>query len=491
MSSSYRRRVPITLWLVSGLYVVWALAFIWRSSIVASDEHRYFCLFDDAMVSMRYAWNLAHGRGCVWNAGEYVQGFTTPLMVGLMALPCAVLSKSAACLAVQLFGIFTVLAIAWYARRLCQLITDHRWLPVISFVAVLAYYPLSYWSLMGMETGVVCLCTLLAIYYSLRQQFLPGTVVMCLGFLARPDFLLVAALLIGFLFLAKRHNALVSAGVVAVLATLTFLAQYLYYGDPLPNSYTLKMVGYPVIARIYRGAGFVTPFLAGAGLLLAFAMAGVPSKSGRTRHLLLLVCCSVIGYQIYVGGDPWPYWRMLVPMMPALLVLVAVGAHAVLRNRTAATATAVLVALILSNAKFLSEMTFRAPAYKVTENAGNLNQAIALNRVLPPRASIGVLFAGVLPYFTDFRAIDFLGKNDRHIASLSPGGSGRSPWSETQATLPGHNKYDLSYSIGVLKPDFIQSYQYGHSDTSPWIRDCYEAKVVDGMELIVRKGVLP
>jgi hypothetical protein len=491
MSWLYRRRVSAALWFVACLYALWAMAFIWRSSIVASDKHRYFCLFDDAMITMRYAWNLAHGRGCLWNPGEYVQGFTTPLMVGVMALPCTVLSKSASCLAVQLLGIPTVLAIAWYSRRLCQLVTGHRWLPALAFVAILAYYPLSYWSLMGMETGLLCLCMLVATVCTLRRQLACATVAMCLAFLARPDFLVIAALLLGYVFLANRHKAVLSAGVVAAFAGAVFLAQYLYYGDPFPNPYTLKMVGYPVLARIRRGAGFASPFLAAAVPLFAFATVAISGRASRARYLLLLVCGAAIGYQIYVGGDPWPYWRMMTPMMPALLTLVVVGAHVLLRERTRATAVAVLLAMILCNAPFLSEMTLQRPAYKVEENADNLKQALVLNRVLPAGSSIGVLFAGVLPYFTDFRAIDFLGKSDRHIANLNPGSAGRAAWSETQINLPGHNKYDLNYSIGVFKPEFIQTHRFGHSDTSAWIQDFYEVKVVDGLELIVRKGIIP
>jgi hypothetical protein len=54
--------------------------------------------------------------------------------------------------------------------------------------------------------------------------------------------------------------------------------------------------------------------------------------------------------------------------------------------------------------------------------------------------------------------------------------------------LPGHSKYDLSYSIGKLQPDYVQVYRYGQSDASPWMQDLYETKVVDGFELVVRKG---
>jgi hypothetical protein len=45
--------------IISIGFVIWSAAFIYRSSFVAIDGKRYFCLFDDAMISMRYAWNFA------------------------------------------------------------------------------------------------------------------------------------------------------------------------------------------------------------------------------------------------------------------------------------------------------------------------------------------------------------------------------------------------------------------------------------------------
>ena len=67
-------------------FVAYAGAFIYRTSFVLDGE-RYFSLFDDAMVSMRYARNLAEGYGLVWNpGGERVEGYTNPLWVLYMAL---------------------------------------------------------------------------------------------------------------------------------------------------------------------------------------------------------------------------------------------------------------------------------------------------------------------------------------------------------------------------------------------------------------------
>src|SRR5215213_8933952 len=47
---------------------------------------RYWWLVDDAMISMRYARNLAEGSGLVWNVGERVEGYTNLLWTLFMSL---------------------------------------------------------------------------------------------------------------------------------------------------------------------------------------------------------------------------------------------------------------------------------------------------------------------------------------------------------------------------------------------------------------------
>src|SRR5215218_6616838 len=95
-------------------FVAWASLFIYRSSFIGIDGKRYFCLFDDAMISMRYAWNLSHGFGLVWNPGEYVEGYTNLLMTLLMSLPTLVFDKVDAVLAVQILGIVFTLVNAYF-----------------------------------------------------------------------------------------------------------------------------------------------------------------------------------------------------------------------------------------------------------------------------------------------------------------------------------------------------------------------------------------
>jgi len=58
-------------------------------------------------------------------------------------------------------------------------------------------------------------------------------------------------------------------------------------------------------------------------------------------------------------------------------------------------------------------------------------------------ASIAVYQAGSTPYFARRRAIDMLGKNDKHIAAM-----------RSDVFYPGHDKEDLAYSL-TGRPDVV------------------------------------
>jgi len=112
---SPRRWIQLGVAFLALAFVLWAGYFIFRSSFIAADGRRYFSLFDDAMISMRYAWNLSHGMGLVWNLGERIEGYTNILMVIWMAIWTGVLDKSSAVLAVQLISMaFSLAALTTY-----------------------------------------------------------------------------------------------------------------------------------------------------------------------------------------------------------------------------------------------------------------------------------------------------------------------------------------------------------------------------------------
>ncbi|MEI6046496.1 MAG: hypothetical protein WCS37_19265, partial [Chloroflexota bacterium] len=139
---------PPTMQTLISLFTLYFLYFIYRTSFVMDNGERYFSLFDDAMISMRYAWNSSHGLGPVWNVGERVEGYTNPLMVVLMGLVTLVFDKRFAVLAVQLLSIGIMLGLAYLTALVADELTrgkeeaQRKLIRVLSFLGALSYYPL-------------------------------------------------------------------------------------------------------------------------------------------------------------------------------------------------------------------------------------------------------------------------------------------------------------------------------------------------------------
>ena len=109
-----------------------------------------------------------------------------------------------------------------------------------------------------------------------------------------------------------------------------------------------------------------------------------------------------------------------------------------------------------------------------TDNVANINTAIYLGRILKTGASVGVLYAGSIPYYTGFYAIDFLGKSDPFIAQLPPDTSGAVAWRGLKS-VPGHSKYNLRYSILARKPTYVADTKWGRDDVTEEVRKRYVA----------------
>src|SRR5512143_1762614 len=114
-------------WLRNGLFIAIILGFFyyaWQYILASSfviDGARYYVLFDDAMISMRYAYNLAHGNGLVWNVGQRVEGFTNPLWVVYMALIHLLpLPLSQMGLPVQITGAILLGVNLYFVRRIVE-----------------------------------------------------------------------------------------------------------------------------------------------------------------------------------------------------------------------------------------------------------------------------------------------------------------------------------------------------------------------------------
>lgn len=536
LRSLWGRRIFILSYILMALaFAVCAAIYICRSSFLLPDGKRYFCLFDDAMISMRYAWNFTHGNGLVWNPDQRVEGYTNPLMVLLMSAVMLFAGKSISCLVIQILGALFMVAVAGLAslitiRLSCENLAGDlaavrasapRLSGLLVFAATLCYYPLAFWSIMGMETGLLTVLLVTAVCLSVRPgactpyRLLLISILLGLAYLSRPDAVVTALVLVIYLCARLAQEASRSRIVCLLALALPFVClvtshvifRWYYYGQLLPNTYTLKVVGLCLSERMRNGLLFITPFVKYGWPLYAVCGIACVLNFSYERLLLMILSVALVGYQILIGGDAWQRWRMLVPSIP-LLLAVAVpellrivqilwharsgGQYMVGRPMSAPSvgpqviASGLLMAIVVAlNWTCISEIRTLRP-YAVEANKRNVHIAQALRRVMKPQATVGVIWAGAIPYYSGLRGVDFLGKNDKTIAARMPDTSGAVSWGG-MFTIPGHNKYDLNYSIKKLKPDYVQRARWGRDDITAWVEARYISVDYRGARLRIKR----
>ncbi|HEV7787343.1 MAG TPA: hypothetical protein VGQ28_18515 [Thermoanaerobaculia bacterium] len=484
---------PWTLWALLLLLAVWGGWFIYRTSFNL-DGQRFFCLFDDAMISMTYARNLVYGHGLNWARwGEPVEGFTHPLwtllMIPINALPLPPRDMG---LPVQLLSLLCLGGTVAVVRRL---VLDHfsegearYWLPAAVLTAF--YYPLAYWSLVGMESGLQALLTVLAVHLSLaavhsgRDRHLLLWLACTAAFLLRMDMLLLVVavqvylLVRGGLRPAGRRSWLGGLAVFAGVSLAYGLFRWFYFHDVLPNTYYLKLYGIPLIVRLLRGLALMGVFLRAHLVLVLVAGLGTAATLARHRRLALpaAVVALYFAYSVYVGGDVWEKDinvranRFVVFVMPLLFVLLNALLNQALaawrRYREGSEAAQRFVVAALTAAALLSADGLWLDE-KADDNWANLLatqrpplvesqrlvvwQTLVFRQLLKPQATVAAAWAGIPAYFTSYRMIDILGYNDRVIARRNP----IHPIDEDnyESFTPGHDKYDEIRLLEEQRPD--------------------------------------
>jgi hypothetical protein len=430
---------------VLALYVYHAF-----QASLSIDGLPWFWLDDDQMISMRYARNLVEGHGLVWNPGEYVEGYTNfgwtmvmaaahllPLPDRLMALPMLALS-----------AVICLTAVVLSARLLGAIEQRHLVLTVpITLLCIVTCTDVMFWATEGFETILVTALHLAVVLRAIRGGPLDAKLFVPLALipLVRSDGMHVwlgDAILIFWLASDRRRAAALLVCSLAPFA-MHLMFRLAYYGEFLPNTYYLKVSG--LDDRWSRGLDYVIGFCRRYSIVLILAVGTAASLwriDIRTRSLLTTLVPPLI-YSITVGGDSFGPFRFFAHVMPELFIWAAVGAAALV------TAPFARVAWLAALAVFVLP-AFPQPIARIA-SAGNNGDpfdqvvvAAQLRKNASPDASVAVIAAGIVPYFTRLRAIDLLGKNDAHIAHLPP---------RPGATV-GHGKLDPDFSFDKL-PDYV------------------------------------
>lgn len=317
-------------------------------------------LADDAFISFRYARNLVEGLGLVYNAGEYVEGYTNLLWT--LTIASAMHLDFAPESIAHVLGIACWLALSvvliWWSWHQARA-TGRPFVPLAALLNLLLP-DAQRWATGGLETSMFSLLTstgllVLAAGAPRRGALLCSGLVLALGCTARPDGVLFAALGVIYVFLRGaargpgervRDTAWVTAPLVVVgVALVTFKLRY--YGELFPTAFYSKsaLAHYYSQGMIYVGLFFQRNWFAVLFLPLGVAVLGVRRRLIATPENLLFVTAFLLfsGYVVHSAGD-YMYARRLMPALPFLWLLF----EAMVRACTFRTGLALLLATLLA-----------------------------------------------------------------------------------------------------------------------------------------------
>ncbi|MBN1366225.1 MAG: hypothetical protein JW976_15585 [Syntrophaceae bacterium] len=506
-----------------ALYIVYAGAFIYRTSFVV-DGSRYFSLFDDAMVSMRYAKNLSQGHGLVWNPrGEKIEGFSNPLWVLFMTIfHFFPISTPKISLFIQISGaIFMVLNLC-LVKKISDIVSGGSIRVALSAVILTAFYlPLNFWILQGTEVSLLTVLTSLVVWEAIRLIKSGGFscrlfILLGIGTWIRMDMIVPYLAILAFLILSSSRHRFKNLGwglfILLAFSGLQTLARFSYYHEFLPNTYYLKMTGYPLLLRVAHGMFVFMKFIHRSNwLLFLFPLSIFFFRRDKTICFLYTILLGQVTYSIWVGGDAWESFggsnRYISIAMPLLFILFSISLDQFRvkllgpnrdkhykPDKLISWGSAVFFTCSLINFNVLNDssklknwLLIDRPHF-VDKNEIRVREALMIAKLTDNQAMIAVTWAGALPYFAERNAIDMLGKNDLKIARKNVN---YLTWPGTSALagfIPGHLKWDYEHSIGALKPDVVVQTWLDIEKAEHLLCSNYHKKIIGNSRMYFRNG---
>jgi len=398
---------------------------------------------DDAFISYRFASNVAHGFGFVWNPGEApVYGFSTALWVWILSLLGALgmdiptagrllddLSRAAAA------GLLSSVGASWGR-------------PWGGFAAALAYgaSPTLILTGVGMETNLFVALMLAAVYLSAKDRPVGYGFAGSLCGIVRPEgFVLLLGLLAAD---AVRHRRIpLRALAAALLPALAWLIwAYATFGYVVPLSGRAKMAyvkAKPTISGKFGLQGLLSGILpmrawAGQALLALVALGVWGAVKSRRRDIAAVVgVWALVDYAFYLCLGFPNFSHYYLAMIVAVLLLSAVGVASLTRR------SALLAGLVIC---WLAGILYvhwtgnwqarRDVGLGVARDYRSTGEWIALHS--QQDASVAAMEVGYIGYYSQRRVIDCLGLVSPEIE---------------KAIRPGSNW--IQWVLEAYQPDYI------------------------------------
>jgi hypothetical protein len=387
--------------------------------------------YDDPFITYRYAQNLAHGLGFVYNPGERILSTTTPLFALLLAIPAAVyhdlprVANLISAASIALGGLFL-----WDLGRALN--------SRMAAWAGLLLYPTFMLTAMttGSETPLYLAFCLAAFAAFARQRYALAAAASALAVLTRPDGILVPVILaLAYLPELRRRPLVLKRPLVperpipwrAVLVFLTMLLPWYlfawgYFGSPLPATLAAKQEQ----ARMLNSLTFTPGFL---NVLKWFqhnpvywleallALSGAAWMARKARRWWLLLAWPVIYFLGYHFLQVSTYYWYYAPLVPPLLAACGLGIDGIIQTfQTRWVQWAAVGVLAIFSAAQFSDL------WNLHQNP---DQRVLIYRQTgrwlaehtPAGATVATIEIGIIGYYAQRYMIDFAGLLQPDIAA--------------------------------------------------------------------------
>ena len=470
---------------------------------------------NDSYIFLRYADNMASGNGLVYNIGEKILGYSSPLYVILLSglrfitmnLPFNVV------VFITNLLLFTVSSII-----VALLVKKHGLLGFIFITLFCFYFPYVDATVDGMGTILMMTIVLLALYAYSRNNLTLTYILATLSLVMRPEGgLLIASVVFGSLFIKKTKPSVKTLIICLLILMAWLIPTYLYFGQVLPDSMMSKstlftgqqwggiqshffekaiMLMFGFSDNTYFDFGLHIKMVLwiisiGAAILFVFGFIKSIKKSLSVSVAAIFFILLIIFYSV---GSPVRMfsWYTIVPSVIFLFVAIR-GTEYLLQSKKIVWASSVglVVVFIVSIMSIISGLPGRAES--INREVAKVEKLINyLDEVAPDVHSIMISDIGYVGYWKDWRIIDGSGLISPQVL-LHRNGENLSYLSD----IFSREKPDIIYfKVDIMhNPVIDENMRYAtfrdSVDRADFVNNYKEiSKAEDFAEIFVRKSLL-
>ena len=288
----------------------WALLFLGCALVFAYRWH-----LDDAFIYFRTVDNwVDFGHGPVFNEGEWVEGYTSPLWLLLLAGLRSTTTWS-------YWTITQLVGIACWSATWLLLVRARRAAdkgaqltsPNFALALVAGHYAVASYFTSGTESPLVLVAASAFVLFTYQRESLTARVLVGLSPLVRPELLLALAISIGVDRVRSGRWSRTVIAIAASTGSAWLLFRVWAYADLFPNTFHLKDEAHLEWGIAYLRDAF-GPY---GGYVVAFCVAWLaalgPRHLAAPRWSLFALFALLAAYVVRVGGDGRHFRYLLFP----------------------------------------------------------------------------------------------------------------------------------------------------------------------------------